>query len=453
MKRLLVSLLALFIMTGLACPPVHAQSEERKSGDWLYTVNEDGSATVTGYAGSKSKLTLPAKLGKRQVTAIGDMAFSGLYDLTSIKLPKGLKRIGDIAFYECDSLTQLTLPDSVSSLGDNPFSACPAEIIVSKKHPVLAVIDGVLFDKTQSKLIAFPYKGEQTTYRVPQGTQSIGDMAFFQCTGLVSLTLPEGLTYIGEEAFSRCTGLTSLDLPKGPLSIGSWAFNECFRLASLTLPEGLTVIGDVAFSQCSRLASLTLPLSLASLGENPFERCPAQITLPAGHPVFETIDGVLFDKVRKTLVAYPYTSVSAAYSVPEGVLTIGASAFRECISLREISLPEGLDGIGEWAFYGTGLVSPAMPESLIYIGASAFSSCFELTSMTLPDGLETIGERAFSACYSLTSLTIPESVSYIGEDAFSGCDALELEVFQGSYAQEWAIMQGVPYQLMPDLAL
>jgi hypothetical protein len=99
MKRLLVSLLALFIMAGLACPQVRAQSEERKSGDWLYTVNEDGSATITGYAGSKSKLTLPDGL-----ETIGERAFSACYSLTSLTLPESLSYIGEDAFSGCDAL-------------------------------------------------------------------------------------------------------------------------------------------------------------------------------------------------------------------------------------------------------------------------------------------------------------------------------------------------------------
>ncbi len=84
----------------------------------------------------------------------------------------------------------------------------------------------------------------------------IGNYAFYDCSGLTSLTLPAGITKIGDGTFYGCRGLTSLTLPAGITSIGAGAFGGCSGLTSLTLPAGITSIGDRAFRDCSGLTSI-----------------------------------------------------------------------------------------------------------------------------------------------------------------------------------------------------
>ena len=101
----------------------------------------------------------------------------------------------------------------------------------------------------------------------------LGSRAFYNCSGLTSLSLPSGITSIGWEAFSGCSGLTSLSLPSGLTSIGSEAFSGCSGLTSLSLPSGLTSIDFNAFSGCSGLTSLSLPSGLTSIGDVAFYGC------------------------------------------------------------------------------------------------------------------------------------------------------------------------------------
>ena len=101
----------------------------------------------------------------------------------------------------------------------------------------------------------------------------IGRMAFFGCSGLMSLNLPAGITEIDYGAFALCSGLTSLTLPAGITSIGSWAFQYCSGLTSLTLPAGITEISDGAFALCNGLTSLTLPAGITSIGNWAFANC------------------------------------------------------------------------------------------------------------------------------------------------------------------------------------
>ena len=151
----------------------------------------------------------------------------------------------------------------------------------------------------------------------------IGKDAFYECKDLTGITLPNGLTSIGFRAFYNCESLTGITLPDSLMSIGNRAFDSCKSLTGITLPDGLISIGDYAFTGCSGLFGITLPDSLISIGTNPFSRSQmAFISVSADNPMYAQIDGVLYNKQQKMLVAYP-DAREGAYSIPEGVVRIG----------------------------------------------------------------------------------------------------------------------------------
>lgn len=277
------------------------------------------------------------------------------------------------------------------------------------------------------------------------------------------------VTAVGEGAFSQNENIISVTLPQGLESIGNDAFYGCYRLASMTLPEGLENIGNYAFTLCESLASLSLPDSLDTIGHNPFLQTPVYLSLSPGHPRFALIGGMLFDKVEKTLISYPYHSMEEEYTVPGDVQAIGDAAFATCASLTSVTLPDGLVSIGKNAFSQCeSLASINLPAGLKSIGDSTFSYCESLGSVTFPEGLTSIGDYAFVYCGSLLSVKLPEgltdiggwafgncglrsavlpaSVTRIGEYAFEGCPDLVLRITQGSFAQLWARKNGIPAQ-------
>ena len=425
-KKLLAILLACLLMIpcGLA---LAEDAEALTSGDFEYTLNADGSVTITEYSGEAESLTIPAELDGHPVTAIGD-----------------------IAFFRCEALTGVTIPDSVTSIGANPFAYCEqlTQISVSANHPTLATIDGVLFDKTTRTLLCYPCTLTAESYAVPEGIQAIGGEAFSGCEALRSITLPDTLTSIGVNPFELCGQLTQIDVspdnpalatidgvlfdkttrtllcypcafteesyavPEGIQAIAAYAFSNCVSLTSVTLPGSLTSIGETAFFRCESLASVTIPGSVASIGRNAFVGC---------------------------------TSLTSA-TIQDGVTAIGDNMFSHCDALTDLIIPASVTSIGEWAFYYCeSLTSITLPDSVTSIGNSAFSSCKSLTGITLPDSLSSIGDKAFLWCESLTSLALPDSVASIGADAFVKCPNLTLTVSRDSYAAEYAKAAGIPY--------
>ena len=206
----------------------------------------------------------------------------GNSELTTYMVRKGTRVICDEAFSSCYNLTSITLPQGVESIGHNPFMYCTNLSSVICHSPHFNVINKMLLTSDGKRLIS--YWGKEYVVSVPQGVESIGDGAFYECKSLKSITLPQGVESIGNEAFKFCKALTSITLPQGVKSIGNRAFYECKALKSITLLQGVESIGNEAFKFCKALASITLPQGVKSIGNNALLWCRAltNIRIPQG---------------------------------------------------------------------------------------------------------------------------------------------------------------------------
>ena len=191
------------------------------------------------------------------------------------------------------------------------------------------------------------------------------------------------VTSISECAFADNDTLMSITLPPTVAEIGVEAFSGCVSLGQVNLPEGLLRIGDLAFYGCEGLTQIALPDSVVAVGVNPFKACDNlnDVFVSPDHPYLATIDGVLFSKPDKRLVCYPMGLSAEHYAVPEGILTIGASAFDRDLCIESIHLPGTLVCIEREAFYGCeGLKVMNLPASVTTIGEEAMvCSNLELT--------------------------------------------------------------------------
>lgn len=224
--------------------------------------------------------------------------------------------------------------------------------------------------------------GDYTYILLPDGSAQIVSWDGPEAELTVPATLDGyAVTSISECAFYDCQGLVSVALPEGVVEIGEYAFSDCDNLEHVALPETLLSLGDCAFDHCEGLTGIALPDSLEQVGKNPFHACANlfDIFVSPEHAYLSTIDGVLFSKPDRRLVCYPMGYSAGRYSVPEGVLDIGAMAFDRDLYIEEVVLP----------------------KSLVSIGDEAFNGCEGLRAMNLPASVKTIGEDAMR-CKNLT---------------------------------------------------
>ena len=272
-----------------------------------------------------------------------------------------------------------------------------------------------------------------TGVTIPSSVTSIGSSAFAGCTALTSVVIPNGVTSLAASIFSGCYGLTSVVIPGSVTSIGNSAFADCKRLTSVTIPNGVIYISSGAFAGLTGLTQITIPRSVTYLDYLAFSGSVglASISVDDLNPAYCSVDGVVFNKARTTLVKMP-EGWKGSFVVPDGVTSIGVLACAGCRGLTDVSIPDSVTGLEVGAFSDcSALTGITLPSRITSIETYAFTSCSRLTQITIPSEATYIGDHAFAYCVGLTSVTIPSGVKSIDSSAFANCTNLNAVYFQG----------------------
>ena len=400
----------------------------------------------------------------------GDCEFSGDLVIPSVVVHNGISysvtKIHNGDFYGRSGLTSLTIPNSVTTIPAYAFYGCNGltSIVVEAGNPVYDSRNNcnAIINTSYNKLIA----GCQTTI-IPNTVTAIGNGAFWDCSGLTSLTIPNSVIEIGYAAFRGCSGLTSIVveagnpvydsrnncnaiiqksnnhlilgcqttvIPNNVTTIGQSAFDECSGLTSLIIPNSVTTIEWGAFIGCSGLTSLIIPNSVTTIGTSAFSGCSGLtlIVVEEGNPVYDSRNNcnAIINTSYNTLIRGCQTT-----TIPNTVTTIGLSAFDECSGLTSLTIPNSITTIGTSAFEGcSGLTSLTIPNSVMTIDNYAFSGCSGLTSIVVEAGNPVYDSR--NDCNAIIQKSnnhlilgcqttiIPNNVTTIGTNAFEGCSSL-----------------------------
>ena len=260
------------------------------------------------------------------VTSIYNGAFSDNTALTKVFIPRTIKNMD---FSEKGGIHR------------NPFARCSAleSIEVEEGNPVLCAVDGVLFNKENTRLYSYPAADSRTSYTVPKGVTWIDDAAFASNHHLVSISLPDDVTSLGNSAFYDCINLEEVSLPSGLKTLAGYLFWNCQHLKSITIPEGVTHLGGNLFNGCTSLTSVTMPESVTTTDYSVFENCKS---------LKHVILSANLDQINHNM--FLNCSSLEEIQIPKNVTSVMTNAFKGCKALKTLDLPESVYRLGDYVF-------------------------------------------------------------------------------------------------------
>ena len=386
MKKLLLLLVSLTLCT---CMTVSAQRAVKLDGV-VYSIENSGSGS-TGYATAVRatddvvNLIIPDEVEfegeKYPVTTIEKQAFKDVISLKRVQFGKGVNYIGEEAFYNCQGLESVVIPESVATLGNKAFGKCTglSEVIIEEgSSPLEALL-------SENEKSAEPFSGCIINHLyLNRMIKNIG----LKYAGIKHLKVGDIYTSIPDEMFLKVKSLKSVNFEGQSLvRIGKDAFSGCDSLLEINLPKSLKTIENGAFSYCDSL-KLSLPASLEVIGESAFIGCGIRNTIRLDREVLNSL---------------------------------GASAFRGC-KVDTVVFSGGWETVPAGLFSGSTLSYLELDDNVVRIGGSAFSGCTQLKNLTLPNSIKYIDDFAFWGCYP-SSFTVSESVSSLG---FGNCRGEEM---------------------------
>ncbi len=434
------------------------------------TIGENVKSVGTGaFRNCNSLETVIFKDSDTVQKTIGDYAFNNCPALTEVDFGNAVKSIGNYAFMVDKLLESIEFPDSLESIGYCAFSCYRGGTYSTY---VASNLKSVKFGSGLKTIGNYAFYGNRSLETVQfsgKNLTSIGEDAFRDCMALTKLNLTgndavicarafcnndalkevtlSGVKTIGYNAFGGDDALKSADLGEDLISIDSYAFQSCSNLETVSLPESLTTINSYAFQSCSKLTSIDIPNKVTKIDDNTFTNCSSlknvsigsgctsistvafinaysidEITVAEDNKNFTSVDGVLYNNDKTTLVLYPKNR-AGEFVVPDTVTSIADYAFDNAPKLTKVTIGENVKSVGTGAFRNCNSL-----ETVIFkdsdtvqktIGDYAFNNCPALTEVDFGNAVKSIGNYAFMVDKLLESIEFPDSLESIGYCAFS----------------------------------
>ena len=379
-----------------------------EAADTIYNLSGRNLVIVTGECSSETVSYIGDALRENYNAQI-------FLDLSGVN---GLTVIPQECFRDSNSLVEITLPESVVEIGTQAFSWCSSLQSVNNLGNISTIPSG-----------CFSGCENLTTITIPSTVETIESWSF-DFSGLKQILIPASVTDVRFSAFQGCYNLLDIQVSTENTTYsaeGGILYNYDKTVlhswpsanGDITIPSNVTTIGRAAFRSCN-LESLVIPEGVETIEREAVMNCEnivsLQIFVSEGNENYSSEDGILYNKDKTELIAYPSAS-------------------------GDLYLPETITTIGDWAFgYCPNLETVTIPASVTEIDYGAFNDCRNLQSVEILGNISVIQSRTFENCESLESITIPGSVTCIESGAFNGCENLEQVIFEdttGWYVSEY----------------
>lgn len=371
------------------------------------------------------------------IEEIGIYAFGRDYALRSVTMAPSVKKVSANAFVLCENLQHVELSDNILSIGESAFYGCKSLSSVTLPSKLKEISEATF---SSSGIVSI---------RIPKTVRKIGEKAFWSAESLSNVTFEEGSVCRGVAAKAfEFSSIRSIKLPESVTTIGTNAFKNCSNLKSLGIEKTgghIVSVGEDAFASTA-LREFTISSAMREFYPSALDSCRKLETINVAeeHPNFVAEKGVLYNKKKTELFIYPKAKTESKFEVPNSVKKIHANAFRENDALQQVTLPKGLESIGDNSFSKTrNLEEIYIPASVKYVGMMAFEGCGSLEKITMEEGVKGLCSYAFYNLPGLREIQLPASVNKIQNGLFSNCPSLEkivlsskkyVEIASGSFS-------------------
>ena len=359
---------------------------------------------------------------KGSIPKISSAMFLGCDALESIDIPEGVETIESHAFRNCKALKSVTIPQSVRKTAAYAFESCTSLASVTLNEGLEELGEYAFSDTPISEIYipstlksaSGPFKDCQKLNKVTfaKSLTAIPKYLFAHCTGLEKIEIPEGITSIGYQAFYGCSALTSVTLPKSLETVNDGVFQGCDALKSVTFKGSIKTISSAMFNGCDALESIDIPEGVETIESHAFRNCKAlkAITMP---------------KTVRKIGMYAFDDCTALSSVTlnEGLEEIGEYAF--CgTAISEIYIPSTVKSASEPFYQCNELRYASVGSGMKKLPVKIFQYCKALRQVTLPESVDTIGDYAFDECADLSRIISDREEFSFERHSFDNCISL-----------------------------
>lgn len=342
-----------------------------------YNLKEIGERAFNSCDRLKS-ISLPFRLQE-----IGNEAFACCTSLKTVYFPSGLRKIGKSAFSECDSLYSVSFFEGIEEIEECCFWFCPISSISLPKS--LRKIGDAAFGYNSFYEIA-----------IPEQIQEISTACFFSCKNLTTVLLPAGLRKIKEDAFSGCEWMQTIVLPDGLEEIGKDAFKGCKRLKKIVISAGVRKFGEFVLGYSNILSGMNCPKGVDVIREQCFAECDSDLDIVCPPHLLPGKKVNLPDWVE-VIKRYPFLDINKIEEIviPKSVRKIETNAFKGCKKLKKIIFEQGsvLEEIGSKAFFDAPIVEVNLPDTVTILADDAFSKmCIVSVGGEMPEYKKRLSE-------------------------------------------------------------
>ena len=297
----------------------------------LTSVDMHNNVTEIGEGAFSECISLETINLSENLIELKSFIFEYCISLETVNLPSNIEVIGDYAFAHCTSLTHLTLPNNLQEIKDFTFYNCNSMQDVVFPEGLLSIGS-----------LAFGFCESLESINLPESLISIGSLAFEHCINVKDVVMGDNVVELGFGAFRFCYNLENIYLSKSIEIIKVWTFYKCNALNSIIIPNSVTKIEMGAFISCETLSRVTLPDGLINIYYDAFSNCNAieEYIISDTNASFLTDEGVIYNKERTELILYPEAKSSSTYLISTEVALINMYSLSNNLYLEDIIVEE-----------------------------------------------------------------------------------------------------------------